>query len=217
MKLNDVKVEYIRHMGSDDTVVDVARVSFDKEAKNYSPEQNEKLIRYLSEHNHWSPFSHCFVQFRIKAPIIVARQLVKHQIGLSWNEVSRRYVDTSPEFYEIKEWRKRAENKKQGSLEEIVDNNLEVCQKVLNFYETALNLYNELLSDGVCPEQARIVLPQSMMTDWYWSGSLYAFARVCNLRLDSHSQKETLDCAVQINKFCEELFPVSWKYLVKGE
>ncbi len=212
--INDIKVDYIRHMGTDDTVVDVARVSFDKEARNYTPEQNEKLIKYLSDHNHWSPFSHCFVQFRIKAPIIVARQLVKHQIGLSWNEVSRRYVDSEPEFYEIKEWRKRAENKKQGSLEDVVDNNVEICEKVLAFYEIALNLYNELLTDGVCPEQARIVLPQSMMTDWYWSGSLYAFARVCSLRLDSHSQKETTEVAVQINKFCNELFPVSWKYLL---
>lgn len=228
MKQSSSKVDFINSMGDDLTVVNVARVSFDKESDwviNPDPfgrelvlsEKDEKLIKYLADHGHWSPFSHCFVQFRIKAPIFVARQLVKHQVGLSWNEVSRRYVDNEPEFYIPSIWRKRAANVKQGSSEEAADlYDMDIYgTHPIDVTHNALMCYEELLDKGVCPEQARMVLPQNMMTEWYWSGSLYAFARVCNQRLDSHSQKETREVAEQIYEHLTYKFPISCKYLIK--
>lgn len=214
-----MNVELIDHMGSDLSVVNAARVSFDKESDWLDDEQStleakdERLISYLAKHNHWSPFAHCFASFRIKAPIFVARQLVKHQVGLAWNEVSRRYVDSEPEFYTPETWRKRADNVKQGSLEEEAVINTAIPY---NACCVAVVAYNNMLKAGVCPEQARMVLPQSMMTEWIWSGSLMAFARVCQLRLDNHTQKETREVAALINDEMKLLFPVSWKALQDG-
>lgn len=205
-----MNVELIDHMGSDLSVVNAARVSFDKTSPALSA-GDTALIAYLAEHNHWSPFAHAFLSFRIKAPIFVARQLAKHQVGLSWNEVSRRYVDSEPEFYTPDVWRKRADNVKQGSSDEAVN----LVWDVTVHNESALTYYNDLLAKGVCPEQARMVLPQSMMTDWIWSGSLHAFARVCALRLDSHTQAETRQVAQQISDLAQPLFPASWKALSK--
>ncbi len=218
-----MEVQLIDKMGSDLTVVNAARVSYAKESEweSVTPagplpgvikEKDEKLIGFLAKHNHWSPFAHCSLQFRIKAPIFVARQLVKHQVGLSWNEVSRRYVDFPPELYKPESWRGRPIDSKQGSdgtveLGQTIDHNLETTM------ESCLILYHTLIEKGVAPEQARMVLPQSMITEWYWSGSLYAFARVCNLRCAKDTQKETRDIADKINKICEELFPYSWKHL----
>ena len=171
-------------MGSDLSVVNAARVSFAKEHKEFDEGKDGKLIRYLAKHDHWSPFGHGSLQFHIKAPIFVARQLVKHQVGLVWNEVSRRYVDDEPEFYIPDAWRGTAENKKQGSSDDEIDVN--PYGFMVDDYQQSLSkakwTYEELLRKGVCPEQARMVLPQSLMTEWYWSGTLYAFARVCNLR-----------------------------------
>ena len=208
-----VDVELIDHMGSDASVVNAARVSFGKRIKEMS-EGDTKLIRYLAKHNHWSPFGHASLQFRIKAPIFVARQLVKHQVGLVWNEVSRRYVDFPPELYKPDAWRGRPINSKQGSdgeveLDQTLDHNLDTTMK------SCLVLYNALLQKGVAPEQARMVLPQSMMTEWYWSGTVYAFARVCNLRCKPDTQKETQDVANVIDKLAGEAFPHCWKYLRK--
>lgn len=212
-------VDLVDRMGSDLTVVNAARVSFSK-ASSYEEnhdgtwslsDKDQNLIRYLAEHNHWSPFSHPQVMLRIKAPIFVARQLQKHQVGLSWNEVSRRYVDSEPEFYEPDVWRKRADNVKQGSSEETIKIHLAYYGDII---EHALNLYNEFIKKGVCPEQARMVLPQSMLTEWYWTGSLYAFSRVCKLRLDSHTQQETREVAKQISDIMQRLFPISWSVLV---
>jgi len=207
-------------MGSDLTVVNAARVSFNKEAKEFT-DRDTKLINYLATHEHWSPFAHCFASFRVNAPVFVARQLQKHTVGLSWNEVSRRYVDSAPTFYTPEAWRKRAENVKQGSSEEAVGilrsrmhGDQTVADAVARLQYHAEELYAEMIEVGVCPEQARMVLPQSMMTEWIWSGSLYAFARVCNLRLDSHTQKETQLVAQQISSHMESLFPVSWNALV---
>lgn len=228
MKVAPITVDIIKSMGDDLTVANVARVSFDKTSQYELTEtefgyeyklsgKDEKLIKYLAEHGHWSPFSHCFLQFRIKAPIFVARQLVKHQVGLSWNEVSRRYVDSEPEFYIPEVWRKRAENVKQGSSDELLqglDEGLADSEITL-VSENTLAAYRLLLDSGVCPEQARMVLPQNTMTEWYWSGSLYAFARVCNQRLDSHSQRETQEVAKQIYEYIKEDFPISSKYLIK--
>ena len=220
----DIKVELLDHMGSDLDVVNAARVSFDKESElepyGWGPESHLDLshkdcclIDYLASHNHWSPFTHCFLKFRVKAPIFVARQLAKHQVGLSWNEVSRRYVDSEPEFYEPKEWRKRAENIKQGSSSDIVEDVDSLSLMVSQNDDCQLNVYKELLASGVCPEQARMVLPQSMMTEWIWSGSLYAFARVVKQRLEGHAQRECAEVAIPISDHCATLFPVSWEAL----
>lgn len=215
-----MKVELIDHMGADESVVNAARVSFDKQAGGYSDAQNARLIHYLARHNHWTPFGHCFASFRIKAPLFVARQLGKHQVGLVWNESSRRYVDSEPEFYTPGTWRARADNVKQGSSDEAAywdgwfwdfkDDDMSLEQ----YYELSLKLYNRMLLEEVCPEQARMVLPQSMMTEWVWSGSLAAFARVCKLRLDPHTQYETRVVAEQIATHMKDLFPVSWNALL---
>ena len=212
------EVTLVDHMGSDLTVVNTARVSFGKMKKQFG-DGDEKLIQYLADHNHWSPFAHCSLQFHIKAPIFVARQLVKHQVGLSWNEISRRYVDNEPEFYTVDVWRKRAENKKQGSdpndTIEWVNRGERVGTVQLNVEYHALQGYNEMIKAGVAPEQARMILPQSMMTEWYWSGTLYAFARVCNLRCSSDAQIETKEIADKIAWKAARNFPISWKALWK--
>lgn len=210
-------VELIDHMGSDASVVNAARVSFGKRIKEMS-EGDTKLIKYLAKHNHWSPFGHASLQFRIKAPIFVARQLVKHQVGLTWNEISRRYVDYEPEFYEVDSWRGRPINKKQGSSEEEIewiDRGTRTDSLQSQVETIALKNYNRMLEAGVAPEQARMILPQSMMTEWYWSGTLYAFARVCNLRCAEDAQYETRIVANLINDECEKLFPISWIELRK--
>ena len=208
-----MKVELIDRMGTDLSVVNAARVSYLK-TKDVFDGKDEKLIKYLAEHEHWSPFAHASMQFRIKAPIFVARQLVKHQVGLVWNEVSRRYVDFPPELYRPDAWRGRPVNSKQGSdgtveLGQTIDHNLETTM------ESCLILYNTMIQKGVAPEQARMVLPQSMMTEWYWSGTVYAFARVCNLRCKPDTQKETQDVANEIDRLAKDAFPQSWKYLRK--
>ena len=211
-----MKVEYLGHLGSDEEVCDAARVSFNKVAENYTDNENERLIKYLAEHNHWSPFSHCYLKFRIKAPIFVARQLQKHTVGLAWNEISRRYVSSSPEFYYPDEWRGKPTNgAKQGS-DGVVTISDDTDYAVYKAEQTSYQAYHELLEAGVAPEQARMVLPQSMITEWIWSGSLYAFCRVCNLRLDSHSQRETSEVARMISEYIREYFPNSYTYLVKS-
>ena len=212
-----IKATYINHMGNDLTVANAARVSFGKtsemEDDPWGPPKlkakDDKLIRYLAKHKHISPFGHCFASFHIKAPIFVARQLVKHKF-LRWNEISRRYVDDEPEFYEPVVWRGRSTDKKQGS-EGIV--NITLDQEVQ--WNRQLSTYKSLLSEGVAPEQARMVLPQSTMTEWYWSGSLDAFADMCNLRCKSDTQAETREVARQIDHKMIELFPVSWDALTE--
>ena len=207
-----MNVELIDTMGTDLTVVNAARVSYSKTKDAFDVVKDEKLIQYLAKHNHWSPFAHASLQFRIKAPIFVARQLVKHQVGLAWNEVSRRYVDFPPELYKPETWRGRPKNSKQGSDGEIkLDQTIEYSME--SAMESCLITYNTLLEKGVAPEQARMVLPQSMMTEWYWSGTLYAFSRICNLRCKPDTQKETRDVADDINKLCDSKFPRSWKAL----
>ena len=221
MNVSDISVQVIDHMGTDLSVVNAARVSFDKESQwqiGFEGKQlndaDSKLLSYLATHNHWSPFSHAFASFRIKAPIFVARQLVKHTVGLAWNEVSRRYVSTEPEFYLPDYWRKSASNVKQGSSDEAIDNTDQVNSTIALEIKGLCNIYNGMLEDGVCAEQARMILPQNTMTEWIWSGSLYAYARVCNLRLDSHTQRETQQVAKLISNQMKELFPASWGVLV---
>ena len=221
MLIGKMNVELIDSMGSDLTVVNAARVSFNKQAETFR-DSDEKLIKFLAEHNHWTPFGHCSLQFRIKAPIFVARQLVKHQLGLVWNEVSRRYVQSEPELFRPESWRANHENKKQGSsetetVEWLLVNELSVDDAVDRLGRKAVDLYNELIDAGVCAVQARMVLPQSLMTEWYWTGSLFAFARVCNLRCAKDTQKETREIADLISLNLKDKFPVSWKYLVGDE
>lgn len=217
MKISEMSVEYVDHMGSDKSVVNAARVSFDKLAENYTDEQNEKLISYLAKHNHWSPFAHATISLRIKAPIFVARQLAKSQVGLAWNEVSRRYVDSVPEFWFPKEWRGKPLNAKQGSSGVVSLEGLGSGYWPEHISDKCLATYNQLLGYGVAPEQARMVLPQNTMTEWIWTGSLYAFARVCNLRLDAHAQQETQEVAKKISGIIQPLFPVSWGVLMVNQ
>ena len=205
-------------MGNDLTVVNAARVSFGKESewdyeesdaysfKQHMKLKDKKLIKYLAKHKHISPFGHCFASFHVKAPVFVARQLVKHKF-LRWNEISRRYVDSEPELYNPAEWRGRSDDKKQGSEGVVLGLDIGDINTICK--ET----YNRLLSKGVCPEQARMVLPQSMMTEWYWSGSLDAFADMCALRCKPDTQAETAGVAWEIDCSMVKLFPVSWRAL----
>ena len=217
-----IEVTYKGHMGNDLTVVNAARVSFGKESEwdyeesdGYSFKQHmklkdKKLIKYLAKHKHISPFGHCFASFHVKAPVFVARQLVKHKF-LRWNEISRRYVDSEPEFYVPDVWRERSADKKQGSEGEVKSSDPTLITNDLHY--RALSDYQRLLREGVCPEQARMVLPQSMMTEWYWSGSLDAFADMCNLRCKPDTQAETAEVAWEIDCSMVKLFPVSWRAL----
>lgn len=210
-----IYVHRMDSMGSDLTVANAARVSFDKH-KDELDDSDEKLIAFLAKHGHWSPFAHVSQQLKIDAPIFVARQLQKHQVGLAWNEVSRRYVDSEPKFYTPTEWRKRAKDKKQGSLSEPIASQ-GIAHTIKKEAEIAcVNAYNKLLRMDVCPEQARMVLPQSLMTSWYWTGSVYAFSRVCNLRLKEDAQAETREVAESISNHCAIMFPISWKNLIQG-
>ena len=205
-----MNVSVVDKMGSDLSVVNAARVSFAKHKTEFE-DNDEKLIKYLATHDHWSPFGHASLQFRIKAPVFVARQLVKHQVGLVWNEVSRRYVDNEPEFYMPFMWRGKPENKKQGSSD------LEYEFDITMLMQHCKDTYNQMIEEGIAPEMARMVLPQNMMTEWYWSGTLYAFARVCNLRNKEDSQEETRMVTHEIARHMRDHFPVSTKYLLDEE
>lgn len=185
---------------------------------------DKRLINYLAKHKHLSPFNHSFISVRVKAPVFVARQLVKHKF-MPWNEVSRRYVKDEPEFYTPTSWRKAAENVKQGSSDEAV--NIDVIDGLENeegnciyrpdeVNKAALETYKTLLNLGVCAEEARMVLPQSMMTTWVWSGTLGAFCDMLRLRLKKDTQLETRIVAEQVAKVVEELFPVSYKALLEN-
>ena len=237
-----IEVTYIDHMGTDLSVVNAARVSFGKNSKwdyidwrdtdDYArkkilSEGDTKLIKYLAKHKHMSPFGHAFASFHVKAPVFVARQLVKHKF-LRWNEISRRYVDDDPNYYYPDEWRGRSSDKKQGSegvvdLSTIADSphNTAILGSgnmdghVLEISEWLLETYKTLVRNGVAPEQARMVLPQSTMTEWYWSGSLDAFADMCKLRTTDDTQYETRVAAVLLSNKMLELFPVSWYELLR--
>ena len=212
-----IEVTYVDHMGSDLSVVNAARVSFGKksdwlprihngEAKVLST-KDCRLIEYLARHNHKSPFNHTFTTFHIKAPVFVARQLVKHEY-MPWNEISRRYVDEEPELYEAPIWRGRSADKKQGSEGEVKSN-----ANIFYHNNQSLMVYKQLLDEGVAPEQARMVLPQSMMTEWYWSGTVFSFAKMCSLRCKDDTQAETRVVADAIDEEMENLYPISWEAL----
>jgi len=231
--MTQIKATLIDHMGTDLSVVNAARVSFGKnsdwvrtdvygedEQGQYEEEVlslskgDTGLIKYLAKHKHMSPFGHCFASFHIKAPIFVARQLVKHKF-LRWNEISRRYVETEPEFYVPEVWRGKAEDKKQGSagIVEVHPMSFVVDDEGSELNEASLDVYKYLLQQGVAPEQSRMVLPQSVLTEWYWSGSLDAFSDMCNLRCKEDTQYETRIVADQISEIMGGLYPVSWEAL----
>lgn len=212
MKISDISVEYMDHMGSDCTVVNAARVSFNKEIKTMSL-SDVKLLQYLAKHRHWSPFAHTSIQFRCKAPIFLARQLVKHQVGGVWNEVSRRYVDSAPEFYIPKVVHKYPQNAKQGCGEEHFFSEYFVGE-ILAVTKDADAEYNRLIAEGIAPEEARMVLPLNTMTEWIWTGSLMFWYRVWSLRHDPHAQSAAREFADLLYKAIPDDFQVSMQSLV---
>jgi len=211
-----VSIELLDSMGNDLTVVNAARVSMAKHSDNLN-EDDKKLIRYLAKHQHWTPFSQVTVQIRYKMPIFVARQWFKHQVGFTRNETSRRYVDTPPEFWHPVQWRSRAASVKQGSGGPIEGPRL---HDIEDYYEkatkTAADMYEALLSCGVCPEQARAVLPQAMMTEFVETGSLAGYARIYKLRTDEHAQSEVRVYAREVGEVMKQIAPVSWAALTEG-
>ena len=251
MKLEDSTVELIDSMGSDLSVCNAARVSFHKESEWENEELrmilveidsdtariqhphfigklgsgDQKLVKYLAKHNHWSPFAHVFLSFRVKTHIVNERQLFKHVVGLAANSVSRRYVSDEPTFFLPDSWRTRPENVKQGSSEtdtvtlmsdkEGVNYDVTINDAVSKYYQISLNMYEHLLESGVAPEQARGVLPLFTNTEWIWSGSLAAFGRVCRQRLDSHAQAEVRVIAQAISDLVPSSMQHSWAALTE--
>jgi len=216
-----MKVELIDSSGGDLSVVNSARVSFNVEATVLA-DRDEKLIKYLAEHRHDTPFRHNFIQVRCKVPLFLARQLMKHQAGLTWNEESRRYIDYPPEVYVPKEWRARpALSIKQGSSGVVTDkiqSNLTGVMESLednytDFMDLCVEQYEKLLEHGVAPEMARMLLPQSVMVNFIWSGNLLAFFHVYNLRSGEGSQQEAREFADMLKEAVEKEFPISWNAL----
>ncbi len=206
-------VERLEVFGDDLTVVNAARVSFAKESYEFNT-NDAKLVKFLAKNGHISPFFHPQIRFRLKMPIFVAREWFRHTIGFSRNEVSRRYVDTRPECWlPVAGIRARDPKLKQGSKAESVENNNELLGKINEFQKGAVEFYESLLAQNVAPEVARGVLPQSMYTEFIETASLYAYARLCNLRLDPHAQKEIRDYAEALSSTLSSLFPVSWPAL----
>lgn len=214
MQISEMNVEYVDHMGSDLNVVNAARVSFARIATEFT-DKDAKLINYLAKHNHWTPFAHTSISLRIKAPIFVARQAVKHQVGLVWNEVSRRYVDDEPEFWFPKEFRVKPENAKQGSGGAMEESSMWLSAAT-EHVKNLDSFYNSAIACGMAPEQARMFLPLNSMTEWIWTGSLAAFCRVCKLRLDPHAQLEIQELVGGIKRVVEPLFPVSFQAIMEN-
>jgi thymidylate synthase (FAD) len=210
-----MSVELLDVFGDDLTVVNAARVSFAKESHEMTL-GDEKLVKYLAVHNHVTPFFHPQARFRLKMPIFIAREWFRHQIGFARNEVSRRYVDTEPEFWMPEILRKRDTNKKQGSKDEQIQYNGHCLAHIRSNNDKALETYKYLLGHDVCPEQARAVLPQSMMTEFIETGSLAAYARLYNLRTDPHAQREIQELAEKIGFLLAEKFPISWTALTSS-
>lgn len=226
-----MNVDYVAHMGDDLMVVNAARVSFAKHSETFG-DADDRLINYLAAHGHWTPFAHPQVTLRMKAPIFVRTQCFKHKQGFVENEVSRRYVDDEPEFFVPDAWRGKPTNgAKQGSSEETItelahepheedlwadiDVGFDPMWYIEHHHNACLNLYNWYIKSGVAPEQARMILPQSMYTQWYWTGSLAAYARFYKQRIDPHAQKEIQDLARMVGDIIQPLFPVSWAALTQ--
>jgi len=216
------QIELLMHCGSDNTIANTARVSMELDGgwnflpENYTEKQRDGLIAYLAKNHHTSPFRHNSITLRCSAPIFLARQLGKHQVGMSWNEVSRRYVDSDIKFFVPEKWRAKPDGSiKQGSGNTHYDTGFWALDYERQCAES-LEMYEDMLKDGIAPEMARMVLPQSMMTQFIWTGSLMAFAHVYRLRIDGHAQVEAQDFAKELDKVIRPLFPVAWDVLTKS-
>lgn len=212
-----MQADYVSHMGTDSTVADAARVSFADEASQFSQEQNNKLIHWLAKHNHWTPFAHPQITLRMRAPVPIRTQCFKHKQGFVENEESRRYISSAPTFIFPEEWRRKPEGSiKQGSGEVHKDNEvIDIAYR--KHIGASKDLYLTLIGMGVCPEQARFVLPQGVEVNWYWTGSLAAFARFYKQRTDSHAQVEIQELAIEVGNIIEPLYTESWAALTSNE
>ena len=227
-----MKVDYVAHSGNDLLVVNAARASFGKESDweyeqgttvdgctytvYHLSDRDKKLIDYLAREKHVLPFRHPQITLRCKAPIFLARQLGKHQVGMSWSEESRRYITTEPEFFWPDKWRKKADNVKQGSIDEAVGDDdwaYGLPSAISRHMSDAIYLYNDMLDSEVAPELARMILPQNMMVTWVWTGSLLSFYQLYKLRAEAHAQKEARDFAEMIKSEVSKLYPESWAAL----
>lgn len=232
-----MKAEYINHMGSDLSVVNAARVSFDKTSEwdrddcgceGFDPNRcdgscaypelrlkdaDARLIRYLAKHDHWTPFAHTSISLRMKAPVPIRTQCFKHKAGFVENEESRRYISSTPELFVPEFFRSKPEGSvKQGSGG-IHPRSDSAKDAYVAHCSDAIALYESFIEGGICPEQARFVLPQGVQVNWIWTGNLMAFARFFNQRTDSHAQVEVQQLAQEVGRIIEPLFPVSWAAL----
>lgn len=231
--MSEIKVELLDFMGTDLDVVNAAKVSFSKESEwewqteyesgvpvNDTPvlaEKDGKLINYLAKHDHWTPFAHTALKFRIAAPVPIRTQCFKHKVGMVENEESRRYISTTPEIFIPEFFRSKPEGSiKQGSgdVHPLSDTWLEVYRDMTT---DAVNAYLQMLEDGICPEQARFILPQGAIVNWIWTGNLVSFANFYNKRTDTNAQKEVQVVAELVGSAVESIFPVSWKALTNKE
>lgn len=214
VKFIPMEVSLVDSMGNDDSVVNAARVSFKKQASEYTPEQNERLLAFLAREGHWSPFAHTAITVRCKVPLFLAAQLKKHQVGLTWNEVSRRYVTTEIEFYDMQLFHGVPDNKKQGRGESLIRQH----EHRMHYNMTcsaSLDMYNAAIADGLCPEEARSMLAQATMTEFVWTGSLMAFVRVIQQRSGSGSQLIAQEFAAMLYNVIKDCYPESMKVLLK--
>jgi len=211
-----MKTEYIDHMGTDASVVRAARVSFSADATEFNGVKDAGLINYLAKHNHWTPFAHTSVTLRMSAPLPIRTQCFKHKVGFSENEESRRYISSKPTFYIPKQFRKAPNGSvKQGSGDDFHPSGNKYWQRHFQSVNTlCLESYDSAVAGGMCPEQARFLLPQGTEVSWYWTGSIAAFARFCKQRMDPHAQKEIQDLAREVSSIINPLFPVSWEALM---
>ncbi|MNQ79692.1 Thymidylate synthase ThyX [compost metagenome] len=208
-----IKVELLDYMGDDLAVSNAARVSFAKENSEFDNIKDAKLINYLAKHDHWTPFAHTALKFRVAAPLPIRTQCFKHKIGMVENEESRRYISTTPEIYVPEFFRSKPEGSvKQGSggIHHFSEYWLEHYRRATS---ECVTIYKAMVEEGVCPEQARFILPQGAIVNWIWTGNLVSFANFYLKRTDSHAQKEVQEVAYQVGKLVEEIFPVSWKAL----
>lgn len=214
--LDMTDVQYMTHMGDDDLVTDAARVSFDKQAENYGPNRNAGLIAFLAREKHLHPFSHPQATFRCSTSIFISRQLAKHQVGGTWNEVSRRYVKSSPSYWKPNFFRAAAPDVKQGSSPEAHRRSEEFLEEYHDICIDAIATYNKMVALGICAEQARGILPQGVITEWVWTGSLLFWSRVYNLRIKPDAQREVQEFAELLGEQMASLFPISWQELTRN-
>jgi len=208
-----MEVTYLNHMGTDLSVVNAARVSFGKRTHEWRIGKDDRLLAFLARHKHELPFAHPHVSLHFKAPIFVARQLAKHQVGFVWSEISRRYVKGDPELYWPHKWRKAAADVKQGSSDEEFTDPFGITNRALTTARALVWDYRRLTQEGLCAEQARMILPQNMYTEWHWTGSLLGWSRVWNLRVKPDAQAETREVVEKIGPIISKLYPFSWRAL----